>query len=407
MRTLIKIYLLDLFRNKTMGLMVVLVPIIFYPLLYWGITQFLMLKTGLSESRTVRLNYSIEHPEFAAVEDSLSAIKNIELNSTEIHDPEKESISLIITEFNGLPKYEVFLDSSNTAHKDIYPLIESKLVSYYDKKVEERIEKSGYGKEYFQVCNIRPVDVEGEHEVIVKILSIFIPLFSVMSILGSCVAASVELTSGHSEDKTSETTLSLPVDRKKILISKFLSVTIYGIIAGTVNFTLLVAFMIQLFKNFFDKINEGLSTFDWYNIINLRTFSLSFASLALTAFFVALIFVTAAGFASKRKEGSVMVSPFMALMTYLPLVIVIPAMEPNIIIAITPVLNVAFSMKLIISDDMNMIFIAESIFFSVLWTAVVYRYLLPFLLEEEVLLGYSNTTLSKKIKKKLGKWKKK
>lgn len=407
MKTLIKIYLLDLFRNKMMGLMVVLVPIIFYPLLYWGITQFLMLKTGLSDSRTVKLNYSIEQPEFTALEDSLSAVKNIELKSIEIDDPEKGSISLIVTEFNGLPKYEVFMDSSNTAHKDIYSLIERKLVSYYNTKVDERIEESGYGKEYFRVYNIKPQDVEGKDEIIVKILSIFIPLFSVMSILGSCVAASVELTSGHSEDKTAETTLSLPLDRKKILVSKFLSVTIYGIIAGTVNFTLLVAFMIQLFKNFFDQINESLISFDWYSIINLRTISLSFISLALTAFFVALIFVTAAGFASKRKEGSVMVSPFMALMTYLPLVIVIPAMEPNIFIAMTPVLNVAFTMKLIISDDMNLIFIAESIFFSVLWTALVYRYLLPFLLEEEVLLGYSNTTLSKKIKKKLGKWKKK
>ena len=407
MRTLIKIYLLDLFRNKMMGLMVVLVPIIFYPLLYWGITQFIMLKTGLSESRTVKLRYSIENPKFDPIADSLATIKSVEPERTDINEPEKDAISLIVTEFNGLPGYEVFIDSSSTAQKDIYPLIENKLISYYDNKVNEKIKESGHGEEYFKVYNIKPQDVEGKDEIIVKILSIFIPLFSVMSILGSCVAASVELTSGHSEDKTTETTLSLPVDRKKILISKFLSVTVYGIIAGKVNFTLLVAFMIQLFKNFFDQINESLNSFDWYSVINLRTISLSFISLALTAFFVALIFVTAAGFASKRKEGSVMVSPFMALMTYLPLVIVIPAMEPNIIIAMTPVLNIAFSMKLIISDDMNMVFIAESIFFSVLWTALVYKYLMPFLLEEEVLLGYSNTTLSKKIKKKLGKWKKK
>ena len=407
MKTLVKIYLLDLFRNKMMGLMVVLVPIIFYPLLYWGITQFLMLKTGLSDSRTVKLYYSIENPEFSSIEDSLLTLSNVNLDSAEITEPEKNAISLTVKEFNGLPKYEVFMDSSYTAHTDIYPQIETKLISYYSTKVDERIEESRYGKEYFRVYNIKPQDVEGQKEIIVKILSLFIPLFSVMSILGSCVAASVELTSGHSEDRTAETTLSLPLDRKRILVSKFLSVTIYGITAGTVNFTLLVAFMIQLFKNFFDKINESLVSFDWYSVINLRTISLSFISLALTAFFVALIFVTAAGFASKRKEGSVMVSPFMALMTYLPLVIVIPAMEPNIIIAMTPVLNVAFSMKLIISDDMNLLFIAESIIFSVLWTALVYRYLLPFLLEEEVLLGYSNSSLSKKIKKKLGKWKKK
>ena len=227
-----------------------------------------------------------------------------------------------------------------------------------------------------------------------------------ISILGSCVAASVELTSGHSEDKTSETTLTLPVERKKILISKFFSVTIYGLVAGTLNFSFLTVFMIQIFRSFFSQIDEGINIFEWNRFINFQTFSLSFISLSITAFFVSLIFVTAAGFASKRKEGSVMVSPFMAVITYLPLIIVIPAVEPSIYIALTPVLNVAYSLKLVISNDIDTVFLSQSVIFSFLWTLIAYKYLLPFLLEEEVLLGYSNTSLSKKIKSKMGRWKK-
>ena len=142
---------------------------------------------------------------------------------------------------------------------------------------------------------------------------------AVISIISSVAAASVELASGHSEDKTTETTLTLPMDRKQLILSKFFTVVIYGMLAGIVNFILLVVMIIVIFKNMIGQIEAGLADFDWSLILNFRTVTISFVSLLLIAFFVSLIFVTAAGFASKRKDGSILVSPFSAIITYLPL----------------------------------------------------------------------------------------
>jgi len=407
MKILISLYLKDLLRNKMLGIMVILVPIIFYPLMYWGITQFLMVKSGFEESRKVNLYYRIDDPGFSSLKDSIASISGfVPLESNE-PETENNGISLIITRLNDLPRYEVFLDSSNAVQKSFYGGLEKKLIAYYKTELEKLMDDKNYQKEYFKVYNIESVNIEGQDEIVTKILSFIIPLMAVISIISSVAAASVELGSGHSEDKTTETTLTIPADRKDVILSKFFTVVIYGMLAGLVNFILLVTMIIVIFKNMIGQIEAGLADFDWGLIMNFRNISISFVSLVLIAFFVSLIFVTAAGFASKRKDGNIMVSPFTAVITYLPLVIVIPAIEPNILIAMTPVLNIAFALKLIISNDLNMIFIAEAVAFSFIWVIVLYRFLFPFLLEEEVLLGYSNTSLIRKIKLKMGKWKKK
>ncbi len=407
MKTLVIIFLKDLLRNKMLGLMVLLVPLIFYPLIYWGITQFMLLRTAFSENTVITVKYHSETSEFDDLKDSLSAINNLIIEPGFFKQANTDNIHLTVQSQQGLPYFEVYVDSSNSSLLNMSAQIEKSLSKYYRSSVYRIVKENDYTPEYFQVYNIEMNDTEGDESVVVilKILSLLVPLFSIMSILGSCVAASVELASGHSEDKTSETTLTLPVERKVIMISKFISVSIYGILAGSLNFIFLTVFMMQIFRSFMGIIDQGIAGIGWSKIISFNTLFFSFVSLCLTAFFISLIFVTAAGFASKRKEGSVLVSPFMAAVTYIPLVIVIPALEPGILISAVPVLNVAFAMKLIISGDINTLFIIQTAIFSFLWTFTAYRYILPFLLDEEVLMGYSDTSLAKKIKGKLFKWK--
>ena len=406
MKTLVQLYLKDLLRNKMLGLMVLLVPIIFYPLIYWGINQFLMVKTGFSDSRKLTLSYTIEQDEFLQLEDSLMAVKNLILERTDNSDTGKDRMQLIVSNKGGLPLYSVIMDSSNSNHKEFYPRIENKLIGFYETKKKELIENKGFENEYFDVFQIETRNSEGEHEIIRKMLSLLIPLLSVISIISAAAAASVEITSGQSEDRTAETSLTLPLKRESVIISKLLTVNIYALLAGTVNFVFLVVFIITIFSSLITGVSEDMTGFSWSEIFSLNIIIIALISLLLTSFFVSVIFITASGFASKRKEGGVMISPFTAFLTYLPLVLVIPAVDPNIFIAATPVLNISFSLKLLVENNTDWIFMAETALFSILWLVIIYKLFFPFLVEEEVLLGYSGSSLTKKIKTKWSRWKK-
>jgi hypothetical protein len=404
MKILVSLYLKDLLRNKMLGLLVVLVPIIFYPLIYWGVNQFLMLRTGFVENQKIALKYTIETPAYFSLADSLKSVSGF--MPEESLEEERGAVSLKISEKDGLPNYTVHLDSSNSVHTSLYPALKRMLDSYYDSELKKKIGLSGRSEAYFRAYEIIPVNTDGTNEIIVKILSFLIPIMAFMSVLGSCVAAAVELASGQSEDRTSETTLTSPLKREKIIMAKIITVTIYGMLAGAVNFSFLIVFLVQIFKTFIDGLKTHFEAFDWSVLLNFQFAAFTVLSLIVVSFTLSVIFIAAAGFATKRKEGGVLVSPFTALISYLPLVIVIPAVEPNIFIAATPVLNAAFALKIIISNDINYPFILQTAGFSLLWAFAVYRFLFPFLLEEDVLLGYSNTSLNKKIKMKMGKWKK-
>ncbi len=405
MKILVQLYLKDLLRNKMLGIMVILVPFIFYPLIYWGINQFLIVKAGFEQNRITTLRYSIKESAYSSLTDSLKAIRNLSVQPYS-GENEKNPIILEIDQKYDLPKYIVHIDSSNSAHSRIWPLIESKLRNYYEKEKLSLIHDKGYSPEYFNVFNIQTHNTEGDHEVIIKVLSLLIPLMAVISIIASIAAASVEITSGHTEDRTTETSLTVPQKREVIIMSRFVTVVIYGMLAGAVNFIFLISFILSLFNTFIEKMSNDITGFDWGHIINLKIIAFCFISLLLTSFFVSIILVTASGFASKRKEGSVLVSPFTALLTYLPLVIVIPAVEPNIFIAATPVLNISFTFKLLIEKNHDIAFMLQTALFSCMWIFLVYKFFFPYLLDEEVLLGSSGSSLTKKIKGKWNKWKK-
>jgi hypothetical protein len=406
MKILISLYLKDLLRNKMLGLLIILVPVIFYPMIYWGINQFLMLKTGFSDNQKISLKYDIADERYLALEDSFAALKNFIPEKTSFSGTERGSVYLKVLSKDDLPSYIVGIDSSNSVHTSLYPALDEILRSFYDTELKKRIGSSGSDEKYFRAYEIKAVNTDGTNEIIVKILSFLIPIMAFMSVLGSCVSASVELASGQSEDRTSETTMTAPVKRETIMMAKIITVTIYGVFAGIVSFSFLVAFLIQIFKTFLDGMKTQFELFRWSDILNYQTALFTMISLIVVSFTLSVIFITAAGFASKRKEGGVLVSPFTALISYLPIVIIIPAIEPNILIAATPVLNVAFALKIMISNDMNYVFILQTAAFSIVWALAVYKFLFPFLLEEDVLLGYSNSSLNKKMKIKMAKWKK-
>ena len=122
---------------------------------------------------------------------------------------------------------------------------------------------------------------------------------------------------------------------------------------------------------------------------------------------MSLIFVAAAGFAKTRKESNILITPFFMAFMMMSYVVVIPAIEPSLVISMVPVLNIAMMIKLLLVNDVQLVFFGEAILFSLIWMFLLYKLLLPFMLEEEIILGNSNTSLIKQIKGRFAKWKKK
>ncbi|NOR44594.1 MAG: hypothetical protein GQ534_03330 [Candidatus Delongbacteria bacterium] len=407
MKTLITIYLKDLLRNKYTTMMVMLVPVLLYPMLYWGITQFLMVKTGLTDNQEINLSLDIRSDKFTSIKDSIATIHNFKTTETADENFNKEGIYLIVDEVDYLPYYTIHLDSTNSIQKQFFGKLKVKLSGYYDLQLGGRIDASDYDTDYFDTFWVVRHNIDGGDEAMTKILSILIPMMSIITIIAGIGTGAVELTAGHTEDKTTETTLTTALSRKSIILAKVFATNIYGLVAGIINFTFLTFVIMQIISVLMMQFTNKKLDFDWSVILNLRTLLLSLLSLAIISYMMSLIFVAAAGFAKTRKESNILITPFFMAFMIMSYVVIIPAIEPSLVISLVPVLNIAMVIKLLIVNDIQIVFFTETILFSLIWMFLLYKLLLPFMLEEEIILGNSNTSLIKQIKGRFAKWKKK
>ncbi|MDA3885976.1 MAG: ABC transporter permease subunit [Candidatus Delongbacteria bacterium] len=407
MKTLIKIYLKDLLRNKYTTMMVILVPVLLYPMLYWGITQFLMVKSGLTDNQEINLSLDIRSEKFYSIKDSIETIHNFKITETSNEVFNKEGIYLMVDEVDSLPYYTLHLDSTNSIQKEFFAKLEVKLSDYYDLQLGGRIDASAYNKDYFNTFWVTKHNIDGEYEIMTKILSMIIPLMSIITIIAGIGTGAVELTAGHTEDKTTETTLTTSLSRKKIIMAKLLATNIYGLTAGILNFSFLTFVITQIINTLMMQFAGKSLEFDWSLIFNFKIILITFFSLAIMSHMMSLIFVAAAGFAKNRKEGNILITPFFMAFMMMSYVVIIPAIEPSLVISMVPVLNVAMMIKLLLVNDVQLIFFGETVLFSMVWMFLLYKLLLPFMLKEEIILGNSNTSLIKQIKGRFAKWKKK
>ncbi|MBN2789413.1 MAG: hypothetical protein JXR69_04435 [Candidatus Delongbacteria bacterium] len=407
MKALILIYLKDLIRNKYTTLMIILVPVILYPTLYWGITQFLMVKSGLTDNQEINLSLDIRSEQFLSVKDSIATIKNFIISETSDEDFNKNSMYLLVNQVDSLPFYTLHLDSTNAIQKEFSEKLKVILSDYYDLQLGQRIDLSPYDKDYFNTFWVIKHNIDGEYENMTRILSMIIPLMSIITIIAGLGTGAVELTAGHTEDKTTETTLTTSLSRFKIIMAKLFATNIYGLIGGILNFSFLTFVIIQIINTLMMQFAGKSLEFDWSLIFNFRTISITFLSLTLMSHIMSLIFVAAAGFAKTRKEGNILITPFFMAFMMMSYVVIIPGIEPGFIFSVIPVLNIAMMIKLLLVNDFQILFFAQTVSFSLIWMLMLYKYLLPFMLEEEIILGISNTSLLKQIKGRFARWKKK
>ncbi|MCK4980458.1 MAG: ABC transporter permease subunit, partial [Candidatus Delongbacteria bacterium] len=310
MKTLIRIYLKDLLRNKYTTMMVILVPILLYPMLYWGITQFLMVKSGLTDNQEIDLSLDIRSENFSSIKDSIATIHNFKITETSAEDFNKQGIYLIVDEVDSLPYYTIHLDSTNSIQKQFFGKLRVELSDYYDLQLGARINTSDHDKDYFNTFWVMQHNIDGKYEVMTKILSMIIPLMSIITIIAGIGTGAVELTAGHTEDKTTETTLTTSLSRTKIIMAKLFATNIYGLAAGIINFTFLTFVITQIISTLTMQLANKKLEFDWSLILNFKTILITLLSLAVMSHLMSLIFVAAAGCATKRKEGNILITPF-------------------------------------------------------------------------------------------------
>ena len=175
----------------------------------------------------------------------------------------------------------------------------------------------------------------------------FLPyIFVIFCFLGAMYPA-IDLAAGEKERATIETLLTSPASRMQIVMGKFLTVTLAGLISAAVAILALYLSLRQsneIPKQVFDALAR---------IIEFQSVGLLFSLLIPLCVFFAAVLLSLSIYARSFKEAQSIITPanFMVL---IPVMIgLFPGIKLNAVTALIPVLNVSLATKEIVAGTIQ------------------------------------------------------
>lgn len=418
-KLLLKKELLDVFRDRKAVIMLVLVPLLVYPLIIFGSIMIMsMIQTNMEKG---------EYKAIVETEDNGNLLRQIEIYNTEKKKTDKNKNeedekaktdsdksetkqvdSIVVVSYeDAVHSYENSKeDSSNESLSDkhldnIDTLLQAEVIDVY---ISSQIDKDGklvYSTRYVSSITdsdyaetlikevldelsdtrsrvaiteagldaddvLHPFDVQRDNiaskeQSVGSILGMILPFMLIISLLMGTMYPAIDATAGEKERGTLETLLTLPVKNHEIIIAKFLTVAFMGIVSAFMNIISMAVMIIYMVKLLSTKAvgNMGLDIKNF----NVATFvpAMIVTILAVLAFslFISAVTMCITAFAKSYKEANNYITPLTLVVMFTAYIGFIPNIELTRNMALIPVANICLLIKelLLFKAQMNMIIV--------------------------------------------------
>lgn len=376
-RTLVKKEMLDVFRDKKTVVMMILVPVILYPLIFVGVMQLMSFISSSMETQNYRIAVDAEDEDAflhkllekettapgeqnakEAEEDKAYEITVVDAASVSDYEAalNEETIDVYVCgrQQDGRMRYDVYyLDSiANSeyaagivmeAFDDLREEMTKRRIAQAGLDVHEILEPIGYEKE----------NLASSEQSLGSIMGSVLPFMLIISLLMGTMYPAIDTTAGERERGTLETILTLPVTNRQLIVSKFITVAVIGMISAFLNI-----------------LSMGGIAFYMYEIMDLQTDMGSFdmtkfvpailvCVLAVFAFslFISAVTMCVTSFAKSYKEANNYITPLTLVVMFVGYIGFIPNLELTQTMAMLPVANICLLIRnmLLFKVDYGMI----------------------------------------------------
>ena len=354
------------FRDRTIVMNGILVPVFMYPIMMWVMMTGLMFVLGQMDRESSRLVILDPPSEHSALVDTLGAQTNLEIQEDVISEdsamvllragdldalveflPPTDESSALEDNFQVLIRYDRAVNRSSQASARV----ESAITDYRSEWLSQQASALSIpetDREQFQIVQD---NVSTEEDIGTLLMGFMIPMFLVIMIAMGCLMPAIDSTAGERERSTWETLMTVSASRLSVGTSKYFYVATLGILAGVLNVVAMFASMGVIMGPLLMDLGESANAFQ----ISLPFLALPVmivAAIALALFFAAAMMILAA-FARTFKDGQAMVGPVF-LLAMMPILIGQQTDQPlTPLTAAIPVANAA----MMIRDAINGVFL--------------------------------------------------
>lgn len=398
--SLYKKEMLDVLRDKKTVLMMIVVPIIIYPLL---LVVGMQLMTGISRDISTH-TYVVaicgdlipDEKLIQAFEDKKNeySFRLVKVSDYKEALSREEIDAYIYIDYDGpcgRATYNINYLSSVSNSSYAAGFIREVLNRYSRGLTEEILEDNGLSAEtVLNPIEITAIDNSTGEETAGNLLGIVLPFMLVVSLLMGTMYPAIDTTAGERERGTLETILTLPISNRQIIVSKFLAVATIGLASAILNILSMVGVCGYMY-------NVMKATVGGVDSIAMGRFVPAIVVGALCVFAFA-IFISACtmcvcAFARTYKEANNYITPLTLVVLFASFI----GFLPNVILtrrmALVPVANICLLIRDLLAFKYDIGIIAIVLASNVAYGVIAVLFLGKIYNSETVLFGDSINAL--------------
>ena len=336
-------------RDRRTLISMIIIPLIFYPLLFLGIGYFTMMGQQKSESAASVVavkggEYAPGLIEILKRDEKIQMVSLTEdlsegLESGEIYllmeipenlnvNENEENIQPIIIQYDSTAQH------SQTARRRIADLLEE----FKQQIIQTRLEGLGLSIDYIQPVNTQWLDISTDERKTGSILGMLLPYIIVILIFIGAMHSAIDITAGEKERGTMATLLVSQLSRMEIVIGKYftvITISATSMLLGLLGLS--IAFLTPAY--ILGELSLIKIHFSFY------TFILFFLILAPLVGLASAVLLLIGIFARNNKEASTYVTPIYMIAIFLGMISLSQGMELAEPMFFIPILNNSFTFR--------------------------------------------------------------
>lgn len=384
---LIRKEMLDILRDKKTLVMMVIVPIVLYPLLLIGMTLVMSSIMSTPEDVVYRVGYTLTEPAqeqntadgetvqdgrneagteaFVLTEEgTIKALAEVMEQNAEEFDADVEFVLLgsdedaakmnaVLTfhkESDGRMEMEISYDSTETDSLHACQMLEDAAELYRQELVAEGLEKQGLGEEFLYPITCTSIDKVSEAESFGISIGGSIGMMLIVMILMGALYPAIDATAGEKERGTLETLLTLPVTNFQMIFGKFVSVAIIACVTALLSLISLAGSVLFLI---FGVAEEMMGSLGFSASAMLSALPMLLLTMIVTALLSSALCMCFCVFAKSFKEANNYVTPLLLVVMIASMAGMLPSVELDQKTVLIPIVNVSLMMKQVLSQQFN------------------------------------------------------
>ena len=336
-------------RDKRTIIAMIIIPLIFYPVLFTGIGYFN--KLGSMKSEEAASKIIIRGAEFAPqLVKHLRDSEKVEILITEEDSPNKlqngdvQAVLVIPSDFKYkieqeepgklILKYDTTEAKSRVAQKRVNQIIEK----YKGEILLQRISRLNLQEEFLTPLILQEENIATAEKITGSFLAVILPYLIIILIFAGAMHTAVDITAGEKERGTIATLLVSQISRLEIVLGKCFAVML-------ISFTSMVLGLLGLILAFLlgASIAGGIEGVNFG--ISINTIFLLFLVLFPLVGLASAVLVMVGIFARNIREASSYITPIYMLTVFLGVISVSQGMELTGKMFLVPILNSSFVFK--------------------------------------------------------------